>query len=105
MNIDLKNSGQVTIIEFRKIIRSLKIGLRNTDIDALINACICDQTGYINWKDFLKKIQPRSSDILINNRNNLKVAHINALFYKYMNGPKEAFRSFNENRNGLLTFD
>lgn len=56
---DLDNTGYISNIQFRNIIRQLNLGLQLKDIDTVLHICESKNGALINWKEFLLNIQPR----------------------------------------------
>ena len=55
--IDDDRSGQVDAAEFKKAIKEFKIGLEDTDIDALFTTFDADHSGQIHYDEFLRAVR------------------------------------------------
>lgn len=54
---DKFNTGFITNLEFRSVMRRLNIGLSTYDIDSVLNICESVHGGTINWREFCHKIR------------------------------------------------
>ena len=59
LKFDSKNIGFLSNLDFRNALRQMNIGLSMNDIDSIMNTCEIIQPGIINWREFIKKINPK----------------------------------------------
>ncbi|KAL4466773.1 hypothetical protein ABPG74_010370 [Tetrahymena malaccensis] len=102
---DKSNSGFVTNLEFRNVMKKLNIGLSIFDIDSVLNICESKSGALINWREFCNKIKQTDSDLRLVSRARARLEKIRKHIYQYLLSPKDAFRQYNENRSGKMTFD
>ncbi|CAK76335.1 unnamed protein product (macronuclear) [Paramecium tetraurelia] len=102
---DLDNTGFITNLEFRQVIRSLNMGLTFQDIDILSAMLGTDRNSMVNWKEFSKKLDFRQADNKILERAGIHLQRVNDHIYHYLLSPKDAFRQIDAQHTGFLTFD
>jgi Ca2+-binding EF-hand superfamily protein len=84
--------------------RSLNMGLTLQEIDQLCSVCQSDVNSMFDWKEFAKMLQNRQADFKILDRASIHLARINDHIYNYLIAPKDAFRQFDVDHNGTLSF-
>lgn len=102
---DPDDTGRITNLEFRQVIRSLNMGLTLQDIDILSALLEMDQNSMVNWRDFAKRLEFRQADNKILDRAAIHLQRVNDHIYHYLLSPKDAFRQIDANHTGQLTFD
>eukprot|EP01017_Pseudomicrothorax_dubius_P016561 TRINITY_DN18781_c0_g2_i1.p1 TRINITY_DN18781_c0_g2~~TRINITY_DN18781_c0_g2_i1.p1 ORF type:complete len:182 (+),score=49.51 TRINITY_DN18781_c0_g2_i1:58-603(+) len=85
--------------------RKLGLGFTLSEIDQLLSVCDYDNSGYIEWRKFLTKLNPRDIDKRIVTRSKNRLEKIRENVYTFFISPKDAFRIFNEDRTGKLNFE
>lgn len=95
----------VTNLEFRTVLRSLNMGLTFQEIDQLCSICTIDQNSMINWHEFTKMLKLRQADKKILDRATIHMSNINDHIYYYLISPKDAFRTFDSQHQGHLSFE
>ncbi|CAD8069030.1 unnamed protein product [Paramecium sonneborni] len=102
---DLDDTGFITNLEFRQVIRNLNMGLTFQDIDILSAMLDTNRNSMVNWKDFSKKLDFRQADNKILERAGIHLQRVNDHIYHYLLSPKDAFRQIDAQHTGFLTFD
>ncbi|CAD8159524.1 unnamed protein product [Paramecium octaurelia] len=102
---DSDNTGFITNLEFRQVIRSLNMGLTFQDVDILSAMLHTDRNSMVNWKEFSKKLDFRQADNKILERAGIHLQKVNDHIYHYLLSPKDAFRQIDAQHTGFLTFD
>ncbi|CAD8157187.1 unnamed protein product [Paramecium pentaurelia] len=102
---DPDNTGFITNLEFRQVIRSLNMGLTFQDVDILSAMLDTDRNSMVNWKEFSKKLDFRQADNKILERAGIHLQRVNDHIYHYLLSPKDAFRQIDAQHTGFLTFD
>ncbi|KAM3134464.1 hypothetical protein pb186bvf_013430 [Paramecium bursaria] len=102
---DQGDTGKITNLEFRQVIRSLNMGLTLQDIDILSALLETDDQSMVNWKEFARRLDFRQADNKILDRAAIHLQRVNDHIYHYLLSPKDAFRQIDANHSGYLTFD
>ncbi|CAK62279.1 unnamed protein product (macronuclear) [Paramecium tetraurelia] len=102
---DSDNTGFITNLEFRQVIRSLNMGLTFQDIDILSAMLDTDRNSMVNWRDFAKRLDFRQADNKILERAGIHLQKVNDHIYHYLLSPKDAFRQIDAQHTGYLSFD
>lgn len=53
---DKSKSGQISTVEFKNVLQSLKIGLSSLEINRLVELSDIGSKGYVNWMSFVNRI-------------------------------------------------
>ena len=102
---DKDGSGEISNLEFRAAFKNLNIGLSFKDIDELMIYCDTNADGVINGVEFSKMLEMSELQEKIVERCKARLRIIKQNIYSYMISPKDAFRLFDENRNGQMLFE
>lgn len=54
---DVEDTGKLSIVEFKNVLRNLNVSLTAKEMDRLIGLCDDSTDGTINWKGFLEKFK------------------------------------------------
>lgn len=54
--VDRNNSGKITCMEFRNVIKKLNLGLTSIEIDQLLDFANINIDGTIDWQSFVNRI-------------------------------------------------
>ncbi|KAL4439089.1 hypothetical protein ABPG74_008864 [Tetrahymena malaccensis] len=103
--VDVEDTGRLSIIEFKNIFRNMNLNLTAKEIDRIVSYCDESNNGQIDWKNFLEKFKIKESVSRIIDRSKQRLQRMNEDIHYYMISPIDAFRIFNEERNGKLTFN
>jgi Ca2+-binding EF-hand superfamily protein len=102
--IDTTGTGKVSSIEFRNAVRKLNLGLTSRAIDGLISRVDSSGDGWINWREFVGNFRSTETEDRIKSVSYKPLSRLKEMMFAYMLTPKDAFRQFNPERNGLLTY-
>ena len=92
--------------QFKNIIRQLKIGLSNIEIDEIIKRSGRTYNGMINIKDFYKYVVERDKNkIKIENSISITLSEFKQLLYKYYSNPKLAFIFHDKEQKNKMEFN
>jgi Ca2+-binding EF-hand superfamily protein len=101
--IDHNGTGKVSSIEFRNAVRQLNLGLTSRAIDGLISRADYNKDGWIDWRAFVGNFHSTETEDRIKSVSYKPLTRLKEMMFSYMLTPKDAFRQFNPERNGLLT--
>ena len=104
MTWDKDGNGRISAVEFRNALRKLNLGLTSREIDKLMAKVDVNSDGMVDWSEFSAKFRPKGVDVLLASRVHTKMAHIKELMLLYMTSPKDAFRMFDSDNSGKLTY-
>ena len=102
--LDPQNLGQITESQFRSALRGLNLGLSAVEIDQLVLRSDSAGQNCINWVAFLRKFTPSETERHIKAITSGRFVKLRQEMWRYMGGPREAFRRFEKERSGKLEF-
>eukprot|EP00828_Plagiopyla_frontata_P045006 TRINITY_DN7556_c0_g1_i1.p1 TRINITY_DN7556_c0_g1~~TRINITY_DN7556_c0_g1_i1.p1 ORF type:complete len:364 (-),score=67.45 TRINITY_DN7556_c0_g1_i1:210-1301(-) len=100
---DTKETGFLTNLEFRKILKRLP-GIKTQDINLIMRGALAN-AGMLKYEDVCKQLVPNQMDEIIEDRTKVRLKKMKDDIYYYMLSPKDAFRQFDYLREGRLTLD
>ena len=101
---DPGRTGIVSAAEFRQVLRSLCIGLTSRDIDRLVKEMDIQKNGEIEWREVIRRCQASEAEHRIRQVAQQRLARLRTNMFTYLLSPSDAFKTYDEGRNGLLTF-
>lgn len=105
-NADIENKGVLPLLEFKNLLGSLKIGLDNTEINYILSVFqVNSQPGFIDYKRFLSALARSSIEKPLIQRTKERLTDLKHKIYDFLISAKEAFRQYNEENNGKMTFE
>ncbi|EGR32327.1 hypothetical protein IMG5_087900 [Ichthyophthirius multifiliis] len=103
--LDPQKTGKISILEFKNVIRSLGLNLKAKEIDQIIVICDDQKDGFINYINILQKFKQNMSSNRISQRQNIRLKKIKQNLIYYMISPIDAFRQFNTDHTGKMSFE
>lgn len=80
------------------------IGLTSKELDYLLDYCDESGDGNVNWLEFIQKFSINDNMCRIIERSKVRLIELNDYIHYYMLSPKDAFRLFNSDRSGQMTY-
>ena len=81
------------------------IGLKSKELDYLLDYCDESGDGNVNWLEFIQKFSINDNMCRIIERSKVRLIELNDYIHYYMLSPKDAFRLFNSDRSGQMTYN
>jgi Ca2+-binding EF-hand superfamily protein len=102
--IDTDDSGKLSVIEFRKALRKLAVGLSARDIDLVMSRIDTNNDGQIDWQEFQKSFKQSETERYTTGVAQNRLLRMKQAMHSYMLSPKDAFSQFDPDRSGFLDF-
>lgn len=102
--LDRDGSGKISQIEFRNAIRKLNLGLTSRDIDTILLRVDSNNDGQIDWQEFIAHFRQTETGNRIKAVSRKRLDKLSEMMLAYMLTPKDAFRQFDPERSGRLTY-
>lgn len=103
-DFDTVNSGKISELDFKSALRSLNLGLSSVEIDQLVLRSDCSRDNRIDWVAFTRKFHPTDIESHIKSLTSQRILKLRQDMWRYMGGPREAFRRFEKERSGKVEF-
>ena len=101
---DPLKSGLIPLLEFKNLLKDLKLGLENSELMEVLNL-FQTNNGFFDWKRFLRILQKSPTETSIYQRTKKRLESLSRRINDYMISAKDAFRQFNEDNSGKMTFE
>lgn len=104
IKFDKKKNGLINVIEFKNVLKALKIGIKTKEIDELIRKN-ADEKGFINYEQFLLRIKSNNFKNKMNERVKEKIEKMIDNIKDYFISERDVFRRFNTKGDGELKLE
>jgi len=103
---DPNKSGLISSLELRNLFKDLKLGLNSNEIIEVISLFQSkEKAGFFEYPRFLRLLQKTPLEQTIAKRTKSRLEHLRGLIEDYLISAKNAFRQFNEQNSGRMSFE
>jgi hypothetical protein len=88
---DVNQTGRVSAIEFRNVIKKLNLGLTSIEVNQLLDFADIFPDGTVDWKSFINRILLKESEARIFSRCKERLSQLKHNITGYLITPKDAF--------------
>lgn len=101
---DEDGNGFITQVEFRNAMRRLNLGITSREMDSVLQQLDNNGDGMIDYQEFSAKFKDNSFDARMASRAAIRLAKLKELMNLHMTSANDAFRYFDAEKDGRITF-